>query len=346
MNISMGTFIAIACQGEVGTGIENTVAPSATPNPPVIGTPMVYTAGEWSSGTPIFDRWESSADGSVWATAAAMPDFDSPPTDAEFGKVLRVIEVNGIVEAASAATGAVEFAALALLLDASAASTLFSDTAGSTPATADGTTIARWNDGSANALNVTQSTAGSRPTLKTNIKNGLPILRFDGGDSLTRASVLGSLLFDTNAAYIVMVWKQLGSAANHASLTWDATDTGNGVNIHATFGNDLYYDFGSTGGGGRITGGQPVGWDDQWHIVECYRSAATGLIIVDGVTVVSGTFSDALDNSLSAILNIGGGRGTPMTGDLGEIRVYKTPLSAGGRTAMRAYLTDKWGSFP
>jgi hypothetical protein len=114
MNISMGTFIAIACQGEVGTGIENTVAPSATPNPPVIGTPMVYTAGEWSSGTPVFDRWESSADGSTWATAAAMPDADSPPTDAEFGKVLRVIEVNGSTEAASAATGAVKFASWAL----------------------------------------------------------------------------------------------------------------------------------------------------------------------------------------------------------------------------------------
>jgi hypothetical protein len=85
------------------------VAPTANASQ-TIGVDPGYVAGEWSSGTPIFDRWESSADGSTWATAAAMPDADSPPTDAEFGKVLRVIEVNGSTEAASAATGAVNTA--------------------------------------------------------------------------------------------------------------------------------------------------------------------------------------------------------------------------------------------
>jgi hypothetical protein len=85
------------------------VSPSANASQ-TIGVDPGYVAGTWSSGTPVFDRWESSADGSVWATAAAMPDADSPPTDAEFGKVLRVIEVNGSTEAASAATGAVDYA--------------------------------------------------------------------------------------------------------------------------------------------------------------------------------------------------------------------------------------------
>jgi hypothetical protein len=90
------------------------VAPSANASQ-TIGVDPGYVAGEWSSGTPVFDRWESSADGSTWAAAAAMPDADSPPTDAEFGKVLRVIEVNGSTEAASAATGAVEHSYESLL---------------------------------------------------------------------------------------------------------------------------------------------------------------------------------------------------------------------------------------
>jgi hypothetical protein len=92
------------------------VAPTANASQ-TIGVDPGYVAGEWSSGTPVFDRWESSADGSVWTDITGtpedpgtMPDFDSPPTDAEFGKVLRVVEVNGSTEAASAATGAVGYA--------------------------------------------------------------------------------------------------------------------------------------------------------------------------------------------------------------------------------------------
>jgi hypothetical protein len=110
MNISVGTFIAIACQGEVGEGTPtNTGAPSATPNPPVIGTAMTYTAGTWSSGTPIFTRWEKSATGvGSWSTAAAtMPNANSAPTDTEFGLYLRPVETNDGVEAAGAAVGPV-----------------------------------------------------------------------------------------------------------------------------------------------------------------------------------------------------------------------------------------------
>jgi hypothetical protein len=37
--------------------------------------------------------------------------------------------------------------------------------------------------------NATQSTVGQKPTYKTNIKAGLPVVRFDGGDGLTTSSI-------------------------------------------------------------------------------------------------------------------------------------------------------------
>lgn len=63
----------------------------------------------------------------------------------------------------------------------------FSDVAGTTPAVADGT-VALWLDQSANGIHGGQSTSGARPTLKANQINGMPCLRFDGGDYLDMAN--------------------------------------------------------------------------------------------------------------------------------------------------------------
>lgn len=41
-------------------------------------------------------------------------------------------------------------------------------------------TIASWSDSSGNSRTLTQSTEAQKPTYKTNIKNSLPIVRFDG----------------------------------------------------------------------------------------------------------------------------------------------------------------------
>jgi hypothetical protein len=85
----------------------NTVLPMASPNPPIINTPMVYTPGTWSGGTPVFDHWEAFS-GGVWIDVSAdMPNANSAPTDNQFGLSLRLIETNTGAEAVSAATAAV-----------------------------------------------------------------------------------------------------------------------------------------------------------------------------------------------------------------------------------------------
>jgi len=64
----------------------------------------------------------------------------------------------------------------------------FSDVAGTTPATADGTLVALIKDQSANGIHGGQATSAARPTLKTNQINGMPCLRFDGADYLDMAN--------------------------------------------------------------------------------------------------------------------------------------------------------------
>jgi hypothetical protein len=70
-----------------------------------------------------------------------------------------------------------------LWLDANDPKTLFTDTAASTNISADGQTIAYWADKVA-GQDVIQATVAARPTYRTNMQNGRPMIYFDGGDDL------------------------------------------------------------------------------------------------------------------------------------------------------------------
>ena len=65
--------------------------------------------------------------------------------------------------------------------DPSDLSTMFQDSAGTTPVTAAGQTVARINDKSGRGNHLTQATAASRPQYQIDA-NGLPYLLFDGTD--------------------------------------------------------------------------------------------------------------------------------------------------------------------
>jgi hypothetical protein len=67
---------------------------------------------------------------------------------------------------------------LSLWLDATRG--LFDATSGGNPVTADGASVARWEDQSGNSRNASQATSGNRPILKTSIQNGRNGIRFDG----------------------------------------------------------------------------------------------------------------------------------------------------------------------
>lgn len=70
--------------------------------------------------------------------------------------------------------------------DPSDLTTLFQDTAGTTPVTVDGDPVARVNDKSGNGYNLLQSNASKRPLYKTS--GGLKWLLFDGVDDILSAA--------------------------------------------------------------------------------------------------------------------------------------------------------------
>jgi len=102
--------------------------------------------------------------------------------------------------------------------DPSDLSTMFTDTAGTTPVTTDGDLVARINDKSGNGYHATQGTSGKCPVYKT--AAGKHWLRFDGtddnlGTSLDTNTVFGGStdtdFFFTVAAQLVSVGTDSGT---------------------------------------------------------------------------------------------------------------------------------------
>jgi len=75
---------------------------------------------------------------------------------------------------------------LVVELDAWAKGTRFSDAARTTLVDADSSSVGAWADRSGNGYHVSQSSSGSKPLLKTSVKNGRDALLFDGTDDFLR----------------------------------------------------------------------------------------------------------------------------------------------------------------
>lgn len=234
-----------------------------------------------------------------------------------------------------------DLASLTAWWDFSDAATLFTD-AGTTRVSADAQAIYQANDKSASGFHVVQATEGARPTYKTGIQNSRSVARFDGGDSLAKASVDALTVVTADAGTIVIVIKQSSADSQNTSIAIGGSNT-NRLLIHATYSSKFYFDFGNVAAGGRYYVDAPVGWADAWHVLVCRRAGGPVRIYVDGGTAVgSGTMTDSLD-AVTDTLSIGTGGGATFTGDKAEVLVFNEGLSTANLNALGAYLAAKWG---
>jgi hypothetical protein len=246
---------------------------------------------------------------------------------------------------AAAAFSPIDIADLALWLDASDSTTLFQASNGTTPAVADGDVVGYWGDKSGAGNVVIQTTTAFKPTLQTAEQNGLNVVQFDGSDDNLIRNTVGSALFSADSIYVAAVINQNSTQAQNTLMAWETNAITNRVLIYATYSDTFYWDTGTQDGTGRISAGQPVGWDDSFHVLECYRNGADGSISVDGAPLVtSNSLSATLDASLTANFYLAVTAASEyFKGFIGEMVIYKAAPSAAGQTAIRDYLTTKWG---
>ena len=228
---------------------------------------------------------------------------------------------------------------LQLWLDAADSSTLFDATAGGSLVTTDGAAVARWADKSGNNRHATQATANARPLLKTSIKNGKNVLRFDGAnDQLVgvpckwdgQVTVFYVAKTNNNAGYVF--YDGSGNTNNDAfHFGWNAgkpTVYGNGW-----------------GSGRTPNASSGVSYTGSFIMTSSVLGSSSS-IFVNGATptgssVANGSLSQAANNNYV----IGYETYWWFNGDISEILIYNSALTTTQRQAVETYLNTKWALY-
>lgn len=184
--------------------------------------------------------------------------------------------------------------------------------------------ISQAKDKSASGWDLTQATAGKRPTQGT--QNGLSTAVFTAANvtHLDNASVA---LTQPNTIFVVC--KQ--NTASDTDFVFDGTST-----------RQVFYMLGSQYNlyaGSAITGGTT---DTGWHVYSLEYNGAASKIFKDGALVIA---SNAGATNLSGLtVGAGVGEAGPFDGAIGEKIPYPLILSTGNRQAIEASLKTKWGT--
>ena len=254
----------------------------------------------------------------------------------------------------------------ALWLDASDASTLYTDSGLTTLVAADGDPVGGWQDKSGNSRHATQASGTNKPLYKTGVKNSKSILRFDGvNDALAIASSTAyfKFLHATEGSFFI-VFRTNPSVSNPNTIYTFIDNNALGTYVGSSFS----YDDRSANGfndilannGGIYTSfnfltqtannlATPGTWFSFGNKLKGQDATAANRsrIYLNGAlnnAVNSNTGSNT--NNAQYNLMIGSGQGSyPLNGDIAEIQVYSSALSDTNMTAVESYLNSKWSIY-
>lgn len=219
---------------------------------------------------------------------------------------------------------------LQLWLDASDSSTLFQSSGGSA-ASEDGDPVGYWLDKSSSSRNATQTSGVNKPTLKTNILNGKPVIRFDGNDRFS----LG-ISIQSEPRTIAIVYKKTSTvnsfiALGHSSNgeTGDIIDWTDG-SVYSVSSTKLGY----SSSGQNTSFVVFVTTIDATQATFTHRKNASSQTVTTGPT--SGT--STIDQIGARVTSYG-------RGDIAELIAYDSALSLSDRQAVENYLNTKWSVY-
>ena len=208
-----------------------------------------------------------------------------------------------------------------------------------------GATSSLWQDQSGNGNNATQATAADQPAVTANQINFNPALVFNGtSDYMNIASNLGLGGTGTYETYCVV--QQSGSGGQ--VFLGSQTGTANDIQLATFTGSPTQVNYWGTGtvliGTTNLAAGTAY--------ISGYEKAGTGAnqstIYIDGNVDNTGTItlSGGAGNRMIGASYIGAGPpGYFTNGDIAEMVVYNTALSAANRSKLQSYLSFKYG-FP
>lgn len=254
----------------------------------------------------------------------------------------------------------------ALWLDASDASTLYTDSGLTTLVGADGDPVGGWMDKSGNAKNALQSNGTNKPAYRTAVKNGKPIIRFDGtNDSLSFAASTAYFKFlHASQGTVFLVFQTNPSISNPNTLYTLLDNSALGTNV----GYGLYYEdrssqsrnntIGSVGGSLATYNFSVTAANDQVP-TGTWKCATNKLKGQDATASNRSRFyiNASLDSTVNSLtgtntanstynLMIGSGQSSfYLNGDIAEILIFSSALEDTDRSSVENYLNTKWGIY-
>jgi hypothetical protein len=224
-----------------------------------------------------------------------------------------------------------------LWFDADDIETLFQDAAMTVPVTADGDPVGAWKDKSGLEHHVT-ATGDARPTYKTSVQNGKPVVRFDGIANLLTGEV--SEIGGNTSKTLFMVVRFGGNSQTAFHLGGTGSPNAFGFRQNADGNAEVFQ---NSSGNGCTDGEMPatmavvtVVKDENNLKFYINSELVAGPVAVDEADITSDTFGlGALDAS-----------GGFLDGDICELAVLNIALYGDLRELVENYLTLKWVTPP
>ena len=314
----------------------------------VLGASLGYTAGIGYPQLPAAATSLNGHIGEIIVFSTAVSEADRKVIENYLSKKWAVNLQNfrtGTAPANAPVSSPLDVSGCSLWLDTSDSSTLFSDAAGTTPAT---TTVRMWSDKSTAAQHV--KTTGTGPTYKTNLQGGKPGLFFDTvGTSLISTASRSTPVPCT----ILAVVKNLATTSSVGGVVCygDVVNGGGtgGAGIYASAATEYIAD-----GVGAASSNS----SDTSSLISALPKIITARYAGADTTVGSKMFSNNVLEELfagtgvathaSVCVEVGGRTGGSQPtrlfrGNIHEVITYDRAITEPERCSVERYLSEKWG---
>ena len=196
--------------------------------------------------------------------------------------------------------------------------------------------ISKWKNISPNhynEFNVLQSTPANQPSYIFDKFDDLPLIKFDGNNVLSSASIAGYKFLGVNQATIIIVQKYNFPNHNSKTINWDPSGANQiGVTALNSSGN-LVFNFGA----GQISSAA-ASFGYGWNIITLIKSNTSGIIRINGAILQNSTMNASINVSSSDNLDIG----TSLNGALREVIIFNRELIPVEIREVERYLSNKW----
>lgn len=213
--------------------------------------------------------------------------------------------------------------------------------------------VSAWADQSGSGNNFAQATGANQPIYSASVQNGLPVITFDGvNDFLTTAATPTLGEYSTFIVASRSVWANLTNAGiwghNFAASGLSGRAAGVVGSAFNFWQNNELFSCGNGYGTAQTpyaVGPQGTLSNNSYHIISAGNGTANSFVRLDRASVLRASTNAAVTSSATA-MSLGtwylAGSSDFWNGDIAEVLIYNSVLSAGNITNVENYLRSKW----